>query len=477
MLDRTKDIRIPATESERNMLQKLIVAFVAEKKLTPPVTIKQLYSLSNEFVTLKGLNASVQEWVMVFMNNALWNNIVAAIPHEKRILLLPQCLKDSSACEAPIDDFGLLCRRCGRCSINALEKKAEDLGMMTIVSEGFSTVAAMIESGQIDGVIGVACLDSLEKAFPLLIENAIPGIAIPLNKIGCENTSVDVEMVEKALKLDTDFRFTPIDIDVVKNEVQQWFSIEFIESLTGTPRGIAEKISAEWLAGSGNRWRPSLLAAIYQAISNNREFPLKVKIAAVATECFHKASLVHDDIEDHDDFRYGTETVHKKYGVAAAINSGDLLLGWGYNMLTNNEFTDTEKAKLIHVASVAHCDLCSGQGLDLEYHNRVEEIGTIINIARLKTVPAFAVAMDFGAILADASPRQRHLLKKYSDALGVAYQLKDDIEDVSYSPCLIDAIHKELDYFDKEITRVVREIDNPALRQLLFRLSTKMLGR
>src|SRR6185503_2935803 len=61
--------------------------------------------------------------------------------------------------------------------------------------------------------------------------------------------------------------------------------------------------------------------------------PDLVKRAALAIECFHKASLVHDDIEDDDTFRYGRETLHRQYGVGTAINIGDYLIGLGYRLV------------------------------------------------------------------------------------------------------------------------------------------------
>jgi geranylgeranyl pyrophosphate synthase len=350
--------------------------------------------------------------------------------------------------------------------------------MMTIVSEGFSTVVSLIESGQIEAVVGVACLESLEKVFPLLVDHAIPGVAIPLTKAGCIDTTVDEDMVAEAITMKSVNVAHSIDFEVVRKEVQGWFRNGALHTYLCPPKGKAGEIALDWLAGEGNRWRPSLLAAVYRAVSGDENFSEKVKIAAFAVESFHKASLVHDDIEDSDDFRYGKETVHKKHGIAAAINIGDLLLGQGYALLMKSVFDEKEKAELTRIASLAHCELCAGQGLDLEWSANSSDLNieTVIEIAKYKTVPAFRVAFEYGAMIGGATEELMELLKKYSEHLGIAYQLKDDIEDSSYPESLVNDIKEKLDYYRDSTLRTVEVVENISLRQLLFRLSNRILG-
>ena len=167
------DERIPDDAFSRKEINDRIRKFVGEHELRPPVTMVTLRNLADKFIADNELDGKITDWVMVFINNALWRETVSAIPHERRVLLMPQCLNDSVKCKAPVDDFGLLCQCCGSCPINSLENLANDMGMMTIVSEGFSMVVSLIESGQIEAVVGVACLESLEKVFPLLVDHAI----------------------------------------------------------------------------------------------------------------------------------------------------------------------------------------------------------------------------------------------------------------------------------------------------------------
>lgn len=518
------DPRIPATAPERERLYELIGRFVEAKNCKPPMSLDELDALADEFLLLHALDAQMHDWVMVFINNALWRNTVASIPYRRRILLLPQCLKASATCSADFDEFGLLCRRCNSCSIGQLQDEADNLGLMTLVAEGFTTVAGLIESGQVEAVIGVACLESLEKAFPLLVNHAIPGIAIPLTTAGCKDTTLDPLIVSRAVNMRDRKLTRPVDLEKVKDEVTGWFTYSSITSLLGETRNGTGKIAREWLSGEGKRWRPYLQTAVYMAITGETNIPLKVKQSAVAIECFHKASLIHDDIEDKDDYRYGELTLHKRLGVPAAINIGDLLLGEGYRLLSQCQADDSEKAELIRTATAAHCALCSGQGMELDWMQHPAEltIDTVIEIFRLKTAPAFEAAIDFGAVCAKADGALRTMLHSYCDALGIAYQLKDDLDDfagngnfalhpsaVIAAACevypqknLIEQLKQEtnikdflkrtenMDLMEKATSKIRQlygyyrnlairslcDVDNTDLKRFLFRITGKMLN-
>ena len=151
-----------------------------------------------------------------------------------------------------------------------------------------------------------------------------------------------------------------------------------------------------------------------------------VKKAAVAIECFHKASLIHDDIEDGDEQRYGSPVLHAEVGVPVALNVGDFLVGEGYRLLGDLNNTD-----MITVAAQGHVTLSRGQGRELLWARNPEPLPSVevLDIFRQKTSAAFEVALRLGAILGQADPQAHDVLCKYSDSLGIAYQIKDDLED------------------------------------------------
>ena len=448
MMKEKPEYTVPSTVEERNRLRALIAKFIDDSGLTPPVSRKQLTALSSQLINDAGLRAELWGWLMVEMNNRLWKDVFATIPYERRILLLPKCLTNSSACTAEMDELGLLCRRCGNCSIALLEGKAEKLGVMSLVAEGITAVNELIglyESGAMDAVIGVGCLESLEKSFPLLVDNAMPGMAIALNCSGCKDTHVDTDYVEKLTGLFPDKTVEkrialslPYDYERLKDEINQWFSSSNMVRLLGDLSDPTSVVAHNRLCGEGKRWRPYLLISVYKAITGNEkvsseqaiigndQIPEQVKMAAIAVETFHKASLIHDDIQDNDRLRYGEPTVHALYGTPIAINVGDKLLGDGYRLLS-----ECGMMELVKEASAAHIALCRGQGFELEWCRNPHPLtmDEVIRMIENKTVPAFGVALSFAVICANGDETLKVILDKYAYALGIAYQLLDDLED------------------------------------------------
>ena len=168
--------------------------------------------------------------------------------------------------------------------------------------------------------------------------------------------------------------------------------------------------------------------------------PASVRRLAVAVECFHKASLVHDDIEDGDAFRYGRRTLHERWGVPVALNAGDFLLGEGYRLIGLCDLAAEARSQLLQAAARAHRELCLGQGDELawlrEFHaaGRPLTVPEVVEIFRRKTAPAFGGALRFGAIAAGADEALLGILDQYSEHLGVAYQVQDDLADLAEGP-------------------------------------------
>ena len=116
---------------------------------------------------------------MVEVHNQLWLPIVAGIPHERRLLMLPKCLSKYGACQAEFDAYGLLCHRCGRCNIPRLQDRAEQLGGLSIVAEGFTQVIELIENNVVDAVIGSVASTHLKRLSPCLSVMPCPALLSP----------------------------------------------------------------------------------------------------------------------------------------------------------------------------------------------------------------------------------------------------------------------------------------------------------
>ena len=128
-------------------LRRELRNFVQAKSLCPPVSLKQLETLAEEFQrSTFNVQRSMFNWLMVEINNQLWADIIATIPHDRRLLMLPKCLSKHGECRGEYDEYGLLCHRCGRCLIPDLQDQAEALGSLSLVAEGFTQVIELIQA-------------------------------------------------------------------------------------------------------------------------------------------------------------------------------------------------------------------------------------------------------------------------------------------------------------------------------------------
>ena len=426
---------IPQTRSERELLRSNLRAFIAEHKPVPPLSTQELRRLSEQFVAEHNIDPKYLDYAIVLFNSEVWRDQLATVPFERRLLLLPKCLRIEDKCPAPFDEFGLLCKQCGLCTIQELQEEAEKLGYAVLVAEGSALVMAIIETGKIDAIVGVSCLSVLEKAHPYMEAAAIPGVAIPLLQDDCKDVTVDLEWIWEVIHLTSEDQTYRLNLDELSDEVKSWFAPEELEQIMGPTHNETEQLARAWLAKDGKRWRPFLTACVWKALNPDAsdEMPDSLKMLAVAAECFHKASLVHDDIEDGDDVRYGEPTLHAEHGIAVALNLGDLLLGDGYALIGDCDVPDPQRAAILRVATAGHRTLCLGQGAEFQWARRPRPLSSleVLDIFRKKTSPAFEVALLFGANLVQHDPETSQIISEFSEALGIAYQIRDDVEDMS----------------------------------------------
>ena len=428
---------IPNAKSERERLRQAARDYAARVRLVPPLTLDELREHAQQLCDETSGSTAYHDWLAILLNNEAWRDVVARIPYNRRLLLLPKCLRSAERCPAPVDDFGLVCQGCRQCAIHDLQAEAERLGYAVLVAEGSVVVTKMIETGQIEAVVGASCMDVLEKCFPHMEARAVPGLAIPLLQDGCADTSLDLDWLLDAVHLTSDDRSPRLDLEALKNDVQGWFAPDALEALLGPARDETEKIARAWLAQAGKRWRPMLAVCMHAALrcdaGQTPVCPDDLKRVAVAVECFHKASLAHDDIEDGDELRYGQRALHAEYGVPVALNVGDFLLGEGYRLIGELDVDDHVKAAMLQAAAHGHLTLSRGQGAELCWARQPRPLSSlaVLEIFRQKTAPAFEVALQLGALYAGADAHVHDVLPAYSEALGIAYQIRDDLEDFS----------------------------------------------
>jgi farnesyl diphosphate synthase len=185
----------------------------------------------------------------------------------------------------------------------------------------------------------------------------------------------------------------------------------------------------------GKRLRPFLVIEA-AALFNGVERETAVRIGA-ALECIHCYSLVHDDLPamDDDDLRRGQPTVHIAFDEAAAILAGDSLLTLAFDIVASPEtrLPDATKTALVLALSRAAGigGMAGGQALDLDAEKTAPDEAGIVTLQAMKTGALLRFACEAGAIIAGASPAERATLRRYGETVGLAFQIADDLLDLT----------------------------------------------
>jgi geranylgeranyl pyrophosphate synthase len=211
------------------------------------------------------------------------------------------------------------------------------------------------------------------------------------------------------------------------------------------PLAATEAIAYDFLTRGGKHSRPFITLAVYDALTGGRgtlddgpkhlaEISDSIKRCALSIETFHKASLVHDDIQDDDQFRYGVPTLHRRFGTPTAINVGDYLIGLGYRLVSRELHSVGPEVvgEILDRLAVAHMKLSEGQGAELIWRDSRDKRLTPIDalkIYSLKTAPAFEAALHTGLRLARSADGYREPLAEFARNLGVAFQIINDLND------------------------------------------------
>jgi geranylgeranyl diphosphate synthase type II len=181
------------------------------------------------------------------------------------------------------------------------------------------------------------------------------------------------------------------------------------------------------LDGGGKRVRPVLLllSAEAFAVDTKRALP-----AALAVEVFHNFTLVHDDIMDHADERRGRPTVHLKWDPETAILTGDMLMALSYDLLSQVDTPHLPQMLEVYHAMVER--LCKGQALDKAFETQDEtSVQDYMRMIDCKTGALLAAAFELGGLIGGAAPAQRTALRKMGRRVGRAFQIQDDLLDLT----------------------------------------------
>ncbi|NNJ26668.1 hypothetical protein LzC2_27580 [Planctomycetes bacterium LzC2] len=446
---------VPGTLAEREALRDAAAEFTATLDLRQRMNKRQLEAHGRTLLEQKGLGEEYLGFAAVMIGNAVWRKQFLATPFERRLLLLPHCLKHAEGCPAEYDEFGLDCEKCGACSIADYKVTAEKLGYKVLVAEGSPIVLKIIVSGYVDGILGVACLNVLEKAIDKVLVAGVPSYAVPLHSGDCKNTTLDESWIWEVLD-----RYEPLtgpgrDSYVpLMRTAERLFEPDRLDPLVPPTKSTGFRavkqtadVAREFLAHGGKRFRPFITLAAHDAMTGGGaltakeeeiEVPASVARAAIAIEAFHKASLAHDDIQDDDEHRYGKPALHVSHGIGRAINFGDWLIGLGYRLLANtadpNDGGSPQvSAELTAAMADAHQKLCDGQGAEMAWRADPDlefEPLDALQVYALKTAPAFEAAMLAGLRLAgEVSQETKDAVSTFARQAGAGFQIRNDLAD------------------------------------------------
>jgi geranylgeranyl pyrophosphate synthase len=391
-------------------------------------------------LTRLGFSEAYLGWTMVVLSSEFWRDQVAAVPHARRLLLLPP------HGNAIHPGFAQLC------------DQANKLGLTVKTTASSTEIMQVLFTGTIDAIVGVASLDTLEKAIDKILLVGIPALAVPLLTNDEQSPTFDADWVQDMLHLGPAVSTAPTHrYRELLQTARSLFEPEELARLLPRQRsgpslsevngaGIAgldpiaatETIAHDFLALGGKYARPFITLAAYDAVSrdqqNGTELPDSVRRVALSIETFHKASLVHDDIEDSDDFRYGRPSLHRAHGTPTAINVGDYMIGLGYSLVAREGAslgTDVV-GEILDLLSDAHIRLSEGQGAELlwrDARNKMLTPSDALEIYALKTSPAFEAALLSGLRCAGSLDELAAPLKQFCRHLGIAFQIINDLKD------------------------------------------------
>ena len=215
------------------------------------------------------------------------------------------------------------------------------------------------------------------------------------------------------------------ELRAVESALEAWVPAD-------APAGLGEAMRYGVLDG-GKRLRPLLVLAACQAVAGAREAALR---AAVSVELIHAYSLVHDDMPcmDNDVLRRGKPTVHVRYGEAQAMLAGDAMQALAFEVLTPEAGVDPAlQARLcaLLARSAGHAGMAGGQAIDLASIGMPLDERALRDMHRRKTGALLQASVLMGAACGRCEPRAWDALSDYGAALGLAFQVVDDILDVT----------------------------------------------
>ena len=220
------------------------------------------------------------------------------------------------------------------------------------------------------------------------------------------------------------------EYEFIRNEQDDYFSERILTS--EFPRALVDPIKYIFI-NKGKKIRSILLVESCKLFDIEYK---KIRDVALALECIHTYSLIHDDLPsmDDDDFRRGEMTIHKKYDEATAILVGDALISLSFELLSSDNLALPLGVKIILINNLAKSSggkgMVGGQMLDLYLNKEFASIDDISGMQYMKTGELFHFACTSGVIIGNGTKQDMKNLSEFAKCFGAIFQISDDLIDV-----------------------------------------------
>lgn len=218
------------------------------------------------------------------------------------------------------------------------------------------------------------------------------------------------------------------EYEIKRELIESYMAKDFIKGDASYEKVI--EASGYAVEGKGKRIRPIMMMAAYELFRNDTESILPF---CAAMEYIHNYSLIHDDLPamDNDDLRRGRPTCHKVYGEATAILAGDALLTKAFEKMLSSDHENGPAAAYIIAKAAGTDGMIGGQTIDIENEGKKIPLKLLNELHALKTGALIRASFMAGAVLGGADEKTASLLGEFGSMIGLAFQIKDDMLDVT----------------------------------------------
>ncbi len=246
-----------------------------------------------------------------------------------------------------------------------------------------------------------------------------------MNKELEELLKTNAEEVDKEINKILPKQFDHVWFDLVfKNTDYEYDCQSCTEAITKPIWDLLER--------GGKRWRPLLMKLSYFIVGGkNKQL---INRFSIVPELIHNGTLMIDDIEDCSESRRGKPCIHKTFGTDIAINAGNMLYYFPLLILIRDEKSDSEtKIKLYEIINMEMIKISFGQGMDMYWHNNDCDVSEnqYLQMCAFKTGTLARMSAKLGAILGNGTKEQINTLGKFAESIGVAFQIQDDILNIT----------------------------------------------